>query len=393
MPPAEPTPLGSFETRAVHAGQRPDPTTGAVVPPIYQTSTFAQQGIGRLRGGYEYARAANPSRSALEEQVAALEGGARCLAFASGMAAVDALLRTTVRPGDRVVVGADSYGGSLRLLDSIYSDWGVATELVDLRDLATVRAAVGRPRTRLLLGETPSNPLLNIADIAALADIAHQAGVLLAIDNTLASPFLQRPLHWGADIVVHSTTKYLGGHSDSVGGAVVVDDEELAERLAFTQFAAGAVSAPMDSWLTTRAIKTLGVRMRRHSDSATELATWLAGHPAVQTVYYPGLRDHPGHDLALRQMDGTGGMVSVLMAGADHADAVRAARRLVESTRLFTLAESLGGVESLIGYPHMMSHGYQRGTPLEVDARLVRLSVGLEDPGDLRDDLHQALGS
>ncbi|MGA0568258.1 cystathionine gamma-synthase [Rathayibacter sp. KR2-224] len=379
-------PQSGFATRAIHAGQEFDPTTGAVVPPIYQTSTFVQDGIGGLRGGYEYGRSGNPTRTSLETVLAALEGGDRGLAFASGLAAEDALLRAALRSGDHVVLGNDVYGGTHRLIDRIHGEWGIRHTTVDLADLDAVRTALETERTKLLWVETPSNPLMKISDIAALAELGHAAGALIVVDNTFASPALQQPLFLGADIVVHSTTKYLGGHSDVIGGSVVLGDGELAEKLAFQQFAAGAVLAPMEAWLTVRGIKTLDVRMQRHSDNAQAIAERLAEHPAIEQVYYPGLPSHPGHELAARQMSRFGGMLSVaLKDGAD------AARRFAESTEVFQLAESLGGVESLIGYPSEMTHASVRGTALEVPGNIVRLSVGIESIDDLIADLERAL--
>lgn len=376
---------GGFATRAIHAGQEFDPTTGAVIPPIYQTSTFVQDGIGGLRGGYEYNRSANPTRDSLQTLLAALEGGRHAYSFSSGLAAEDTLLRAALRPGDHVVLGNDVYGGTYRLLDKVLRPWGVDLTAVEMTDADAVRAAI-RPETRMLWVETPSNPLLKVTDVAALAELGHDAGLLVVVDNTFASPALQQPLALGADVVVHSTTKYIGGHSDVLGGAVVLDDDELAERIGFLQFAVGPVSAPMDAWLTVRGIKTLQVRMERHTANAQALAEHLAEHPAVERVYYPGLPDHPGHDVAARQMRGFGGMVSVALAGGPEA-----ARRLAEGTRLFQLAESLGGVESLIGYPAEMTHASVRGTALAVPENVVRLSVGLEDVADLVADLDEAL--
>jgi cystathionine gamma-synthase len=380
--------LGSagFSTRAIHAGQPFDPSTGAVVPPIYQSSTFVQDGIGGFRGGYEYARSANPTRDSLQELLAALEGGTAAFSFASGLAAEDALLRAVLRPGSRVVMGNDVYGGTHRLVNRVWTPWGVTLETAEMTDLDAVRAAVRPGETDVLWVETPSNPLMKISDITALAEIGHAAGALVVVDNTFASPYLQQPLALGADVVVHSTTKYIGGHSDVVGGAVVVRDDELAEKIGFGQFGAGAVSAPMEAWLTVRGIKTLGVRVDRHSSNGLALAQALEAHPAVDRVYYPGLESHPGHELAARQMKAFGGMISVsLTAGA------AAARRFAESTELFQLAESLGGVESLIGYPTEMTHASVRGTELEVPDTVVRLSVGIEDVADLLADVQQAL--
>ncbi|BDZ54181.1 cystathionine gamma-synthase [Agromyces marinus] len=378
-----------FDTRAIHAGQEFDPTTGAVIPPIHVTSTYAQDGIGGLRGGYEYSRGGNPTRTALETQLAALEGGIRGLSFASGLAAEDALLRTVLRPGDHVVIGNDVYGGTHRLIRRIFGDWGVRHSTVDTSDLDAVRAAIELGTTKVLWVETPSNPLMKISDIAALAELGDEAGLTVVVDNTFASPALQQPVALGAHVVVHSTTKYLGGHSDVVGGALVFAPgrEELAERVGFTQFAAGAVSAPFDAFLTTRGIKTLGVRMQRHSQNALAIARRLDEHPAVARVLYPGLESHPGHALAARQMSGFGGMVSIDLVGGG-----AAARRFAESTELFTLAESLGGVESLVNYPSEMTHASVKGTEAEVPESIVRLSVGIEDVDDLLADIDGALG-
>ncbi|HEV7183466.1 MAG TPA: cystathionine gamma-synthase [Leifsonia sp.] len=375
-----------FATRAIHVGQEFDPTTGAIIPPIYQTSTFVQDGIGNLRGGYEYARGGNPTRTSLETLIASLEGGKRGLSFASGLAAEDALLRAVLQPGDHIVLGNDVYGGTHRLINRIHGGWGVGNTTVDLGDLDAVRTALATDRTRILWIETPSNPLMKISDVTALAELGHAVGALVVVDNTFASPALQQPLSLGADVVVHSTTKYLGGHSDVIGGALVIDDEELADEVQFIQFAAGAVSAPMDAWLTVRGIKTLAVRMERHTSNAQAIAARLVGHPAIETVYYPGLPTHPGHDVAARQMSRFGGMLSVALAGG-----AAAARKFAESTEVFQLAESLGGVESLIGYPAEMTHASVRGTELEVADNIIRLSVGIEDEADLIADVEQAL--
>ncbi len=375
-----------FETLAIHAGQDPDPLTGAVVPPIYQVSTFKQDGVGGLRGGYEYSRTANPTRGALEECLAALEGGTRALAFASGMAAEDCLIRTLCAPGDRVIIPDDAYGGTYRLFASVLEPWGLGYVPAHLSDVAAVRRALADRPARVVWADTPTNPLLGIADIAALAEAAHEAGALLVVDNTFASPRLQRPLALGADVVVHSTTKYLGGHSDVVGGALVTRDPDLAERAAYLRNATGAVPGPFDSWLTLRGIRTLAVRMERHCAGAARVADMLAAHPSVAEVLYPGLPKHPGHEVAARQMSGFGGMVSFrLRAGEEAAVAV------CGRTRVFTLGESLGGVESLIEHPGRMTHASAAGSPLEVPPDLVRLSVGLEDCDDLLDDLEEAL--
>lgn len=374
-----------FATRAIHAGQDFDPTTGAVIPPIYQTSTFVQDGIGGLRGGYEYNRSANPTRDSLQTLLASLEGGRHAYSFSSGLAAEDTLLRAALKPGDHVVLGNDVYGGTYRLFARVLAPWGVEFSVVEMADVDAVRAAI-RPTTRMLWVETPSNPLLKITDVAALAQLGHDAGLRVVVDNTFASPALQTPLALGADIVVHSTTKYIGGHSDVLGGAVVLDDDELAEQVGFLQFAVGPVSAPMDAWLTVRGLKTLDVRMQRHTANATAIAEHLSGHAAVERVYYPGLPEHPGHEIAAAQMRGFGGMLSLALAGGPEE-----ARRLAEGTRLFQLAESLGGVESLIGYPAEMTHASVRGTDLAVPENVVRLSVGLEDVADLIADLDEAL--
>ncbi|GMA29276.1 cystathionine gamma-synthase [Arenivirga flava] len=374
-----------FSTRAIHAGQDFDPTTGAVIPPIYQSSTFVQDGIGGFRGGYEYARGGNPTRDSLQTQLASLEGGSHALSFATGLAAEDALLRAILRPGDHVLMGNDVYGGTHRLVNRMFTPWGVELETTEFSDLERVRAAI-RPSTKVLWVETPSNPLMKISDIAALAEIGHAAGAVVVVDNTFASPYLQNPLALGADVVVHSTTKYLGGHSDVLGGALVTSDAEIAEKAGFVQFAAGAISAPMEAWLTVRSIKTLAVRMERHSDNAEVIAARLAQHRAIERVYYPGLPEHPGHELAAKQMRRFGGMISLAIAGGPEA-----ARRFAESTSVFQLAESLGGVESLISYPHEMTHASVRGTELAVPEHVVRLSVGIEGVDDLLGDLLEAL--
>ncbi|MFB8145956.1 cystathionine gamma-synthase [Microbacterium sp. NPDC056003] len=376
-----------FETRAVHAGQAFDPTTGAVIPPVHFSTTYAQDGIGGLRQGYEYGRSGNPTRAALEAQLAALEGGAHGLSFASGLAAEDALLRSVLTPGDEVLLGSDVYGGTYRLLARVLAPWGIGLRIVDMSDLAAVGAALAERPARILWVETPSNPMLHISDIAGLAQLGHDAGALVVVDNTFASPALQQPLSLGADVVVHSTTKYLGGHSDVVGGALILNDDALYEQAKFHQFAVGAVSGPLDAWLTTRGIKTLAVRMQRHSENAQAVAEFLDAHPKVARVHYPGLLAHPGHELAARQMRGFGGIVSAELADA------ASARRLAESTTLFQLAESLGGVESLMNYPDAMTHASVRGTELAVPEQLVRLSVGIETVDDLIADLDQALSA
>ena len=378
-------PASGFNTRAIHAGQEPDPATGAVIVPMHLTTTYKQDGVGGLRGGYEYSRSGNPTRTALHEALAALEEGTTALAFASGLAAEDTLLRTACRPGDHVVLGGDAYGGTFRLISRVLSEWGLEYTPVHLDDPDAVRAAI-RPTTRVVWCETPSNPLLNITDIELTAALAHEAGALLVVDNTFASPYLQRPLTLGADVVVHSTTKYLGGHSDVVGGALVTRDAALGERLAYNHNAMGAVASPFDSWLVLRSLKTLGVRMDRHSANAARVAEFLLDHPAVSSVLYPGLPTHPGHEVAAKQMAGFGGMISFRLR-----DGEDAALTVCERARLFTLAESLGGVESLIEHPGRMTHASAAGSPLEVPADLVRLSVGIEDADDLLADLEQAL--
>jgi cystathionine gamma-synthase len=377
--------MRGFSTNAIHAGQEPDPTTGAVITPIHQSSTFAQDGVGGLRGGYEYSRSANPTRTALQECLAALEGGRHALAFGSGMGASDVLLRVLLRPGDHIVIPHDAYGGTFRLVDKVLVPWGIEYTPADLSDIDALRAAL-RPTTRVIWCETPTNPLLGIADIAALADLARSADARLVVDNTFASPYLQNPLGLGADVVLHSTTKYVGGHSDVVGGALVTSDDELAERLRITQNSVGSVPGPFDAWLTLRGAKTLAVRMERHSDNAERIAELLAGHPGVERVLYPGLPEHPGHEVAAKQMRRFGGMVSFAVAGGREA-----ALRVCAATTLFTLAESLGGVESLIEHPGAMTHASVAGSVLEVPDNLVRLSVGIEDVEDLAEDLREAL--
>ncbi|GAA1737126.1 cystathionine gamma-synthase [Nonomuraea sp. AD125B] len=374
-----------FETLAIHAGQEPDPLTGAVVPPIYATSTYKQDGVGGLRSGYEYSRSANPTRTALEEALAAVEGGARGLAFASGLAAEDTLLRTVCRPQDHVIIPNDAYGGTYRLFAKVHERWDLHYDPVPLHDLDAVAAAMTQ-KTRVVWVETPTNPLLGVADIAALARLAHDNGALLVVDNTFASPYLQQPLALGADVVVHSTTKYVGGHSDVVGGALIAANAGLGEELAYHQNAMGGVAGPFDAWLTLRGLKTLGVRMDRHCDNAERVVDLLLAHPRVTEVLYPGLPDHPGHEVAAKQMRRFGGMVSFRVAGGE-AEAVAVCDR----AKLFTLGESLGGVESLIEHPGRMTHASAAGSPLEVPADLVRLSVGIETIDDLLADLTQAL--
>ena len=372
-------------TKAIHAGYRPDPLTGAVNAPIYASSTFAQDGVGGLRGGFEYARTGNPTRTALETALAAVEDGRYGRAFGSGMAASDCALRTVLRPGDHVVIPDDAYGGTFRLIDKVFTGWGVQHTPVALSDLDAVRAAI-TPRTRLIWVETPTNPLLSIVDIAAIVELGAEHSAKVLVDNTFASPALQQPLTLGADIVLHSTTKYIGGHSDVVGGALITNDEELDVAFAFLQNGAGAVPGPFDAYLTMRGLKTLVLRMQRHSENAAAVAEFLAGQAAVSAVFYPGLPTHPGHQIAARQMRGFGGMVSARMRGGR-----RAAQALCAKTRVFILAESLGGVESLIEYPGAMTHASTAGSELEVPNDLVRLSVGIEDIADLIADLEQAL--
>jgi cystathionine gamma-synthase len=376
-----------FETLAIHAGQDPDPATGAVVVPIYQTSTFVQSEVGQHKG-YEYSRSGNPTRTALETCLAALEGGRFGLAFASGLAAEDCLLRTATGPGGHVVVPDDAYGGTYRLFAKVLERWGVENTPVPLGDLDAVRAAVRPGQTSLIWCETPTNPLLTVADIAALATIAHDAGARLVVDNTFASPYLQQPLALGADVVVHSTTKYLGGHSDVVGGALITSDPELGEQLTYHQNAMGGVPGAFDSWLVLRGAKTLGVRMDRHCANAQRVVELLQSSDKVSSVLYPGLPGHPGHEVAVKQMRDFGGMVSFRLAGGEAA-ALEVCRR----TKVFTLGESLGGVESLIEHPGRMTHASVAGSQLEVPDDLVRLSVGIETVEDLLEDLTRALAA
>jgi cystathionine gamma-synthase len=375
--------MSGFNTRAIHVGSEPDPTTGAVNPPVYLTSTYAQDGVGVPRFS-DYARVDNPTRAALEACLANLEEAEFGIAFASGLAGEDALLRT-LAPGDQVILGNDAYGGTYRLLTRIFANWGINTATVDLADIDAVRAAFG-PSTKMLWVETPSNPLLNVVSIPALGEVAHESGARLVVDNTFATPFLQRPLTLGADVVVHSTTKYIGGHSDVIGGFVATNDEDLATALKFHQYAIGAVPGPLDCYLLLRGVKTLGVRMERHCANARAVAEFLSSHPSVDRVYYPGLASHPGHDVAAKQMSDFGGMVSFTLNGG-----TGAARKVCEATEVFTLAESLGGVESLIELPSVMTHASTAGSTLEPPDSLVRLSVGIEDIDDLLGDLANAL--
>ena len=371
-----------FETRAIHVGQDPDAEFGAVSVPIYQTSTYAQPAVGKPKA-YDYARGGNPTREALQEVLASLEGGTRALSFSSGLGATTTLL-LTLRPGDHVVLGDDVYGGTYRLLARVMNGWGVEFDTVDLADEVSLRSAI-RDRTRIVWLETPTNPLMKIVDIERVAAISREAGAMCVVDNTFATPYLQRPLELGADVVVHSVTKYLGGHSDLIGGAIVTSDDELIERLTFLQNAAGAVPGPMDCFLALRGLKTLAIRMEAHCTGAERIAEFLAGHPKVASVYYPGLPHHPGHDVAARQMRRFGGMLSFETRSRDDAIAV------AERTKIFFLAESLGGVESLIEVPGPMTHASVAGSPLEVPESLVRVSVGIEHPDDLVADLEQAL--
>jgi cystathionine gamma-synthase len=375
-----------FESRAIHAGSEPDPTTGAVIPPIYATSTYKQDGVGGLRGGYEYSRSANPTRTALETCLAALEDGERGFAFASGLAAEDTLLRSVCAPGDHVVIPDDAYGGTYRLFAKVEQPWGLDHTPAHVADTEAVAAAIEPGRTKVVWVETPTNPLLTVADIAAIADLAHEAGALLVVDNTFASPYLQQPLTLGADVVVHSTTKYCGGHSDVVGGALVVRDLDLAEKIAFHQNALGAVPGPFDCFLTHRGLKTLALRMERHCDNAEAVVAHLAAHPAVSEVIYPGRPEHAGHEVASRQMRRYGGIVSFRVAAGE-----QKALDVCAATKVWTLGESLGGVESLIEHPGRMTHASVAGTDLEVPSDLIRLSVGIETAEDLVADLDQAL--
>lgn len=376
-----------FETRAIHAGYEPDEATGAVIPPIYATSTYKQDGVGGLRGGYEYSRSANPTRTALEGNLAALEEGERGFAFASGLAAEDTVLRALTKPGDHLVIPDDAYGGTFRLIDKVARPWGLEHSPAPVSDLDAVQAAIRPGQTKIVWVETPTNPLLNIGDIEALAAVAHDAGALLVVDNTFASPYLQQPLALGADVVVHSTTKYCGGHSDVVGGALVVRDLEVAEQVAFHQNAMGAVAGPFDSWLVLRGLKTLGVRMDRHCDNAERVVEFLTGHSAVSEVIYPGLETHSGHAVASKQMKRYGGIVSFRVRGGE-----QHALDVCAKAEVFTLGESLGGVESLIEHPGRMTHASVAGTDLEVPSDLIRLSVGIETADDLLADLDRSLG-
>jgi len=370
------------DTRAIHVGQDPDAPFGAVTVPIYQTSTYAQEDVAQPKV-WDYGRGGNPTRDAFERALASLEGGDRCFAFSSGMGAETTLL-LTLRPGDHVVLADDVYGGTYRLLTKVLGPWGLEMTTCDLADADALASSI-RPETRYVWAETPSNPLLKIVDIEAVAALAHASGARVVVDNTFASPALQLPISLGADVVVHSVTKYIGGHSDLIGGAVVTSDPDLIEQLAFLVNAVGAVPGPMDAFLALRGLRTLGIRMQRHSANAAAVAAFLAGHEKVNQVYYPGLPEHDGHAIATAQMSDYGGMVSFSVSTDEDA------ARIVRSTRLFVLAESLGGVESLIELPGPMTHASVSGSSLEVPANLIRLSVGLEDPADLIEDLSRAL--
>ena len=377
-----------FATRAIHTGQEPDPTTGATIPPIYQTSTYTQQALGENKG-FEYSRTGNPSRAALEACLASLEDATFGLAFSSGMAATQTVL-SILRPGDHVIAGDDLYGGTYRIFERVFRPMGISIEYVPARDVSTYEAAI-KPETRLIWAESPTNPLLSLVDIRAVADIAHARGVKVVVDNTFATPYLQRPLHLGADVVVHSTTKYINGHSDVVGGAILTSDEDLYTQFKFYQNAAGGVPSPFDSWLVLRGIKTLAVRMRQHCENAQQIATYLSGHPLVRKVYYPGLASHPDHELAKRQMSGFGGMVSFDFQGTRED-----VNLFVRNLHVFSLAESLGGVESLCCHPASMTHGSIPAAEREargITETLLRLSVGIEDVKDLIADLEQALSA
>ena len=377
----------ALATRAIHAGQEPDPTTGAVVTPIYMTSTFKQDGVGRPAQRLRLQPFHQPDPATdFDEQLAAVEGAKYALSFSSGLAAIDVLLRSTLKPGDNILLGNDVYGGTYRLLSKVFVPWGIGLDVVDITDTAAVSAALAKKQYAYIWVETPSNPLLNITDIAATAAVAHAHGTKVVVDNTFASPVLQHPLADGADVVVYSTTKYIGGHSDVVGGAVALNDKETRDAVAFLQNAAGAVPSPFDSWLDIRGLKTLDLRVKQHSRNAMKVAQWLETRPEVERVWYPGLESHPGHDIAARQMHGGfGGMISIQIAAG-----FEAAKKFAGATEVFTLAESLGGVESLIEHPGAMTHASVAGTTLEVPANLIRLSVGLEDADDLIADLEQA---
>lgn len=377
--------MARFETKAIHAGQEPDPLTGAVVPAIYQSSTYKQDGVGGLRGGYEYSRSGNPTRTALEENLAALENGKFGFATSSGLSAEDLILRAILKPGDHIIVPIDAYGGSYRLINKVYTPWGISHTAVDQYDLAALESAIQPGVTKAIWVETPTNPLLAITDIQAISNLAKVHDLIVIVDNTFASPYLQQPLSLGADIVIHSTTKYLGGHSDVIGGAVITSDPELAEKIGFLHNAMGPVAGPLDSWLVLRGIKTLGVRMDRHTANAKTIVEFLQSNTQVSRIFYPGLVDHKGHEIAKRQMRDFGGMISFQVAGG-----IEKALQICERVKIFTLAESLGGVESLIEHPGKMTHASVAGSALEVPADLIRISVGIEHVDDLVEDLEQA---
>ncbi|MBX3312120.1 MAG: cystathionine gamma-synthase [Microbacteriaceae bacterium] len=375
-----------FSTRSIHVGYESDPSTGAVTPPISLSSTFKQDGIGGFRGGFEYSRGGNPNRNMYEEIVASLEQGKHGLAFASGLAAEDAIIRVLLKPGGSVLMANDVYGGSHRLVSRIHSEWGVSVSTTDFSDLSKIEAAIAERKPDIVWLETPSNPLLKVTDLAEVSKLAHAGGALLVADNTFATPYLQQPLTLGADVVVHSATKYLSGHSDSLTGVVVLNDDDIANKLRFQQFAAGAIASPFDSWLTVRGIRTLGIRVEKHSENALKIAKTLSSDSRVKEVFYPGLESHPGHELAKRQMPlGFGGMLSLRLENEN------VARKVAESTVLFQLAESLGGVESLMCYPSEMTHASVKGTELAVDPAIIRLSVGIENAEDLLADIDSAL--
>ncbi|MBU6347576.1 MAG: cystathionine gamma-synthase [Actinomycetales bacterium] len=374
-----------FETDAIHAGQEPDELTGAVVPAIYQTSTYKQDGVGGLRGGYEYSRSGNPTRTALEVNLAALENGQFAFATSSGLAAEDLILRAILKPGDHIIAPIDAYGGSYRLINKVYTPWGISHTAVDQYDLVALEEAIQPGKTKAIWVETPTNPLLSITDIEAIANLAKANDLVVIVDNTFSSPYLQQPLTLGADIVIHSTTKYLGGHSDVIGGAVITNNPELAQQIGFLHNAMGPVAGPLDSWLVLRGIKTLGVRMDRHTSNAKAIVEFLQSNSQVEQIFYPGLPEHKGHEIAKRQMRDFGGMVSFRVKGGQEK-----ALDICNRVKIFTLAESLGGVESLIEHPGKMTHASVAGSALEVPADLIRLSVGIEHIDDLIEDLAQA---
>lgn len=375
-----------FETDAIHAGQEPDSLTGAVVPAIFQTSTYKQDGVGGLRGGYEYSRSGNPTRTALEVNLAALENGKFGFATSSGLSAEDLILRAILKPGDHIITPIDAYGGSYRLINKVYSPWGVSHTAIDQFDLVALEKSIQPGKTKAIWVETPTNPLLAITDIEAVSKLARAHELIVIVDNTFASPYLQQPLNLGADIVVHSTTKYLGGHSDVIGGGVVTNRPDLAEKIGFLHNAMGPVAGPLDAWLVLRGIKTLGVRMDRHTSNAKAIVEFLKSNDKVEQIFYPGLPEHKGHDIAKRQMRDFGGMISFRVKGG-----VEKALEICNNVQIFTLAESLGGVESLIEHPGKMTHASVAGSALEVPADLIRLSVGIEHVDDLIEDLEKAI--